>query len=60
VQALKHEWMLTMGGTKPVALTSVARHANKLIRERKFQGLANAVIAMNRFQSSLVHTLVQQ
>lgn len=48
-QALESEWIVTMGGAKPVDLGAAARVAGALARERKFKKLAQAVIALNRF-----------
>eukprot|EP00892_Ulva_mutabilis_P010378 jgi/Ulvmu1/7712/UM039_0018.1 len=48
-QALKAEWIVTMGGTKPVDLGAAARGAGALARERRFKNMAHAVIALQRF-----------
>lgn len=48
-QALESEWVVTMGGARPVDLGAAARVANALARERKFKRMAHAVIALNRF-----------
>lgn len=49
LQAKQHEWLVTKGGTQPVQLTEVGKHAENLARQRKqFKQMANAIIAVNR------------